>query len=417
MSADAMVTTSASYGLSVRWFSGRLRSALLRRFEDLQWGSLEVRETGRSPRRFGTQGASEPSVVLTVNDPATWAYVALGADIGAGQSYALGMWDTSDLRDTMRIFLRNESVLSGIESGWSRLSMPLYRWVHRNRDNSQAGSRRNIAAHYDLGNDFFGTFLDEQLLYSAAVFPTPETSLEDAQVEKMDRICRNLDLQAGQRVLEIGSGWGGFALHAASRYGVHVRTITLSQEQFAHTRQLVAQHGLSDRVEVQLVDYRDLEGQGVYDHVVSIEMIEAVGHRHMATYLSTIDRLLRPGGGVMIQGITFPDRGFERYLKMSDFIRHFIFPGGSLVSLRQVLDAAAVATRLEMQHLEDIGQDYALTLREWAARFQATRGTLPEPYQDAAFQRLWLFYLQSCEACFLERRTSAVQIGFRKAMQ
>lgn len=398
-----------------RLFRNPLRTALLGRLAKIEWGTLEVQEPGQSPVVFGSRDDTQPRAVLRVLDPNAWTYVTLGADIGAGQAYALDYWDSDDLCALLRIILRNPSILEDVETRWSHLARPVYRLMHRLRDNSRSGSRGNIRAHYDLGNDFFSSFLDERLLYSSAIFPHAGASLEDAQVEKVDRICRNLGLQPGQRILEIGSGWGGFALHAAKRYGVHVHTITLSEEQHRYTQQRVDAAGLASQVDVQLTDYRDVDGHEVYDHVVSIEMIEAVGHRHMGTYLATVDRLLKPGGTAMIQGITFPDRGFARYLQMSDFIRHFIFPGGSLVSLQQILEAAAGSTRLEMVHLEEIGLHYAATLREWFRRFQMARGELPQRYQDREFQRLWAFYLQSCEACFLERRTGTVQIGLRKA--
>ncbi len=397
------------------WAQAAARRVLISRLRGLRWGSIVLRENGREDLRLGNGAPDQPSVTLAVNDPAAWTSVALGGDIGAGQSFALGQWETSSLRDLMRIFLRNAEVLDGIDSGWSTLAMPLYRHMHRRRDNTRNGSRENISAHYDLGNDFFASFLDEQLLYSSAVYPAGDATLEEAQVEKMERICRQLALQPGQRLLEIGSGWGGFALHAARRHGVEVHTITLSREQRDYAQARIEAAGLQDLVQVELLDYRDVAGQDVYDHVVSIEMIEAVGHRHMATYLSTIDRVLRPGGRAVIQGITFPDRHFDRYLRMTDFIRHFIFPGGSLISMQQVLNAAAGVTKLELFHVEEIGMHYARTLREWHERFRRNREGLPEKYRDAEFQRLWAFYLQSCEACFMERRTGAVQLGFVKS--
>ncbi len=415
MNTDVLQVDAGTAPGPGRWVGAALRQVLIRRLQGLQWGTIDLREPGREDQVLGSGESGEPLVVLEVRDPAAWAYVALGGDIGAGQSYALGQWEASNLRDLLRIFLRNADVLDGIDSGWSTLAMPLYRRIHRRRDNTRKGSRKNIAAHYDLGNDFFESFLDEQLLYSSAVYPTEDATLEAAQVDKMERICRGLDLQPGQQLLEIGSGWGGFALHAAQQYGVQVHTITLSEEQCHHTQGRIEQAGLQDQVRVELVDYRDVPGTACYDHVVSIEMIEAVGHRHMATYMATIDRVLRPGGRAMIQGITLPDRNFDRYLQTSDFIRHFIFPGGSLISLQQVLNAAAGDTRLELFHLEEIGSHYARTLREWHQRFLAARGDLPEKYQEAEFQRLWSFYLQSCEACFMERRTGAVQMGFIKA--
>lgn len=402
------VGRSARHNPLTRFF----RRAMIGALEEISWGSITVRD-GDWEGRAGNPSGAGPAVTVEVRNPWAWAYLALGADIGAGQGYFTGMWDTPDLRTLLRILARNQSAMRRLERDWTAVSFPLYRLLHRLRSNTRRGSQRNIAAHYDLSNEFFRTFLDDRMLYSSAVYPAPGASLEEAQHEKIDRICRNLDLRPGEELLEIGSGWGGFAIHAAAKYGARVTTITLSREQHDHATEAVRAARMDHLVSVRLCDYRDLEGENRYDSVVSIEMIEAVGPGHMGTYFQTIGRLLRPGGRAAIQGITFPDQEFDRYLKSSDFIRHFIFPGGSLISLRQVLDHTANHTGLQMTGLEDIGLDYARTLHDWQRRLRRNEHALPDRFRDPAFLRLWNFYLASCEALFLERAASAVQMFFR----
>ncbi len=412
--SDSIAVTTASADARVRHnpLTRFFRRAMMWALEDVHWGSITVRD-GEWEGSAGNPDGAGPAVEVEVRNPWAWAYLALGADIGAGQGYFTGMWDTSDLRTLLRILARNQSAMRRLERDWTAVSFPIYRMLHRLRSNTRRGSQRNIAAHYDLSNEFFRTFLDDRMLYSSAVYPTPGASLEEAQHEKIDRICRTLDLRPGEELLEIGSGWGGFAIHAAANYGVRVTTITLSREQHEHANAAVREAGVEELVSVRLCDYRDLEGESRYDSIVSIEMIEAVGPQHMRTYFECIGRLLRPGGRAAIQGITFPDQEFDRYLKSSDFIRHFIFPGGSLISLRQVLDHTAGNTRLQLTGLEDIGLDYARTLHDWQRRLARNRNALPERFRDPEFLRLWNFYLASCEALFVEKAASAVQMFFR----
>jgi cyclopropane-fatty-acyl-phospholipid synthase len=283
---------------------------------------------------------------------------------------------------------------------WHRLAL----WLRRN---TPGGSRRNIAAHYDTGNPFFSTFLDPTLTYSCAVFEEPGDDLEAAQTAKLDRICRKLDLQPDDHVLEIGTGWGSFAVHAARTYGCRVTTTTLSAEQARHARQWIAREALDDRVTVLEQDYRELRGQ--YDKLVSIEMIEAVGTRYYPTYFRQCSELLRPDGAMLLQAITVDDRHYAHDARHVDFIKQYIFPGGVLPSVSVIADQVARVTDLQLAHLEDLTAHYAETLRIWRGRLLTARDQLLAQGRDEVFQRCWEFYFAYCEGGFRERRVGTVQ--------
>jgi cyclopropane-fatty-acyl-phospholipid synthase len=299
-----------------------------------------------------------------------------------------------------------------MDSGLALVSAPLRRLLHWLNRNSPEGSRRNIAAHYDLGNDLFRLFLDETMAYSCGIFETPQSTLREASLAKFDAVCRKLDLRPGERVVEIGTGWGGLAVHAAKHYGVHVTTTTISREQHAYAAELVAREGLEDSVTLLLEDYRDLEG--TYDKLVSIEMIEAVGHRYLDTYLAKVSSLLAPHGAALVQAITLQDQFYEQALKTVDFIQRFIFPGSFIPSVAVILDAMRRATDLKLFHLEDIGPHYATTLRAWRDRFMARLDEVRALGYPDEFIRMWEFYLCYCEGGFLERQLGDVHLLFTK---
>jgi cyclopropane-fatty-acyl-phospholipid synthase len=330
-----------------------------------------------------------------------------GGNLAAGEAWMDGDWDSEDLGDVCRIFILNDQILNGAVPGLLRLVRPATWLLHALRRNTRSGSRRNIAAHYDLGNDFYRLFLDEDMMYSSAIFPHADSSLEEAAQHKNERICRKLDLQMGMRVLEIGTGWGGFALHAAREHGCHVTTTTVSQQQFELASQRVSEAGLEHLVDVRLEDYRDLEGG--FDRIVSIEMIEAVGHQYLPTYFQRCAELLRPEGRLLIQGITVPEWAWERHKRSVDFMKRYIFPGCSLVSVGAVSQSMA-GTDLRWENLEDIGPHYARTIRHWRERFLRNLPQVRRQGFDERFVRMWDFYLASCEAAFEERYTSVVQI-------
>ena len=360
---------------------------------------------------------------MVVADPACWRSFAWGGSIGAAEAYCRGWWSAPDLTAVVRVLARNRDALERVDGGAAALLRPLRRILHRRRRNTRAGSRRNVAAHYDSGNDFFGVFLDPTMTYSGAVFDHEDTSLEAAQRAKLDLVARKLDLGRGDRLVEIGAGWGSFAIHAAGNYGCRVVTTTISERQFQHTSRAVTEAGLADRVTVLNEDYRALAARfpGGFDKLASIEMIEAVGHDYLPAYLRTVDRLLAPDGLALLQAILIPDQRYERYRRSVDFIQHHIFPGGLLPSLARIQACAAEASDLRLLDLEDLTPHYARTLAEWRARFDARDAEVAALGLPLPERRKWRFYFAYCEGGFLERTIANAQLlyakpGFRGAV-
>jgi cyclopropane-fatty-acyl-phospholipid synthase len=310
--------------------------------------------------------------------------------------------------------VRNRHVLEGLDSGLSLFATPLRKLLHAWNQNTEAGSRRNIAAHYDLGNDFFKLFLDDTLMYSCALFERPEMTLQEAQIAKLDRICQRLDLQPTDRVIEIGTGWGGFAIHAASRYGCHVTTTTISENQHRLAAERIRAAGLEDRITLLQQDYRQLEGR--FDKLVSIEMIEAVGHHYYPSFFRQCAELLKPDGLMLVQAITINDRQYRRARDEVDFIKRYIFPGSCIPAISALLDAAARASDLQLIHLDDIGPHYAITLQRWRAAFLAQLEAVRAQGYSEAFIRLWEFYLAYCEGGFAERALGDVHLLMAKPL-
>jgi len=391
-----------------------LRSALLARLAGLEWGRVTLSDA-QGEVRLGCGGEHAPDVRVEVLDPAFWADVALSGSVGAGESYVAGRWRCEDLPGLVRILVRNRSVLQGMEGGLARLSAPLLKLAHRLRDNSRAGSRRNIAGHYDLGNDFYALFLDETMTYSCALFEREGPDLRAAQLAKLERICRKLDLRPSDHLLEIGTGWGAMALHAASRFGCRVTTTTISREQHALALERVRQAGLEARVTVLLEDYRDLSG--TYDKLVSIEMIEAVGERHLDGYFRRCSELLAPHGAMLLQAITMQDQLYDEMRRGVDFIQRHVFPGSHLPSVGAIAGCVARCTDLRIAHLEDITPHYVTTLRLWRERFLANVGRVRALGFSGEFVRLWEYYLAYCEGGFAERSIGDVQILLTKPLQ
>ncbi len=381
------------------------RKAVHARLSQLTRGRLRLRE-GSETLEFGDGGGVEAT--LTVLDPAFYADVALGGSVGAGESYVHGRWRADDLTGVMRLMLQNSEALGGMERGLARLSAPLRQFAHALRRNTRAGSRSNISAHYDVGNDFFQLMLDETMMYSCALFEHPGQSLAEAQVAKLDRLCRALDLRPSDHVLEIGTGWGGFAIHAAGRYGCRVTTTTISAAQFGLAQERVAHAGLADRVTLLREDYRDLNGR--YDKLVSIEMIEAIGHRQYETFFGRASALLAREGRMALQSITIADRLYKRTRDEVDFIKRYIFPGACIPSVSALAGAMAASSDLKIVSLEDIGPHYATTLAAWRANFFGQLPQVRELGYSDAFVRLWEFYLCYCEAGFAERQLGDVQM-------
>jgi cyclopropane-fatty-acyl-phospholipid synthase len=386
------------------------RNLFFRSLRTLRGGSLEL-VCPDGNHRFGSPGGIDASIL--VQDERFFPRVLLEGDTGAGDSYVDGDWTSPDLTATVRLALRNLSLVENASPALAAFARFGQRLRHRLRANTLSGSRRNIGAHYDLSNDFFRLFLDRNLMYSSAFFESADESLEQAQFHKNDRICRKLRLSPSDHLLEIGAGWGGFAIHAANRYGCRVTTTTISRQQYELARERFARE-LDDpsRVTLLLEDYRNLKGR--YGKLVSIEMFEAVGLENYDAYFSACDRLLAPDGAMLLQTITMHDQRFGHYRRHPDWIQMRIFPGGELASLKHILLSLERATRLQLHHYEEIGAHYALTLREWRRRFF---DTLPAAFGlgfDTRFARMWDFYLSSCEAGFLERHTGAAQILLAK---
>ena len=384
------------------------RKALFAKLQDLRNGCLVLME-GSERHRFGKPSAELPDpLIIHVHDAQLYGDVAFGGSVGAGEAYMRGYWSTSQLVDVVRLFVLNMETLEGLEGGLARFTSPVRKAIHTLRRNTRDGSRRNIAAHYDLGNEFFRLFLDETLMYSAATFEHTGQSLYDAQLARLDTICRKLELKPTDHLLEIGTGWGGLALHAARHFGCRVTTTTISREQWQLARERVREAGLEDRIEVLCEDYRDLNG--TYDKLVSIEMIEAIGHQYYDTYFERCARLLKPEGAMLLQSITIADQRYERARRSVDFIQRYIFPGSCIPSVAALTASIARAGDLRLFHLQDIGPHYATTLAHWRHNFRANLPKIRALGYDETFIRMWEYYFCYCEGGFAERVLGDVQM-------
>jgi cyclopropane-fatty-acyl-phospholipid synthase len=394
------------------WMERVLRERVLEQLRGLEGCALQLREGGESITVAAPRSSDTLRACVRVHDPAFYRRVALNGSVGAAEAYMDGLWDCDDLVALVRMLVRNRDRLDAMERGVARIGGAAMRAWAALRRNTQTGSRRNIAAHYDLGNDFFQLFLDENLMYSSAIYASEHESLEVASNRKLARICDKLQLSAHTRVIEIGSGWGGFAMYAAYHYGCHVTTATISQQQYQLARARVVAEGLADRVEVLLADYRTLTGR--YDRLVSIEMIEAIGHQYLDTYFYKVGELLAPDGMALIQAITIEDHRYQQALRSVDFIKRHVFPGSFIPSISAMLGAVARVSDLKLFNLEDIGPSYALTLRAWRERFLRRRDRVRALGYPERLVRMWDYYLAYCEGGFLERATGDVQLLLTK---
>jgi cyclopropane-fatty-acyl-phospholipid synthase len=374
--------------------------ALLGRIEV---GTLVIAEGGRHL----TVGSGPPAATIEVRDPRFWRSLLRGSR-GMAEAFARGWWESPDLVAVIRLAARNSHLIDAPRRRLAFARGPLQLASALGRPATRHRSRRDISAHYDLGNELFSRMLDPTLSYSCAVFERPGMTLQTAQLAKLERICARLELVAGDRVLEIGTGWGALAVYAARTRGCHVTTTTISREQYDYARALVRREGLQDRVTVLMQDYRDVRGR--YDKLVSIEMIEAVGWRGTGQFFGTCSDLLESDGAMLLQAITIDDRAYEVEKISGSFIRTYIFPGGSLPSLEVIARNVARRTDMQMLHLDDITRHYVETLRRWRERFTAHAAELDALGYDEAFRRLWTLYLSYCEAGFAERRICDVQL-------
>jgi cyclopropane-fatty-acyl-phospholipid synthase len=381
-----------------------LASLLLRR---IRVGSLIVVEGERRQ----TYGSGAPTATFHVRSPRVWRMLLRGSR-GLAESYAQGLWDSPDLVAVIRLAARNASILDRLRALVSPLRAPFQRARATLSRSTRRRSRRDIAAHYDLGNELFQRMLDPTMSYSCAIFERDGMTLEAASVAKLERVCEKLDLRADDRLLEIGTGWGGLATYAAATRGCHVTTTTISREQHDYAVEQVARAGLSDRVTVVMQDYRDL--RGTYDKLVSIEMIEAVGWQRIGTFFAQCSELLAPNGAMLLQAITIDDRAYEVEKASRSFANTYIFPGGCLPSLEVITRNVARRTDLQTVHLDDLTPHYVETLRRWRQNFDANADSLDGLGYDERFRRLWTFYLSYCEAGFAERRICDLQLLLAK---
>ena len=390
-----------------------LRQRLLAQMAGLRHGRLVVQDA-LGTVELGTPATQHPdlTVHIEVLDPAFYRAVAANGSVGAGESYMAGQWRCSHLVGLIQLLVRNRDLLDGMETGLARLGGMAMRAWHALQRNTRTGSRRNIAAHYDLGNDFFELFLSPDLMYSSAIWAGVDDTLEAASTRKLERICRKLDLQPTDHVIEIGTGWGGFALYAAQHYGCHVTTTTISREQHALASARVNAAGASDRVTLLLKDYRDLDGR--YDKLVSIEMVEAIGAPYLDTYFGQLGQLLKPDGLALLQAITIEDHRYAQALKSVDFIKRHVFPGSFIPSISALLAAKTRSSDLALVQLEDFGESYARTLQAWRERFIAHLSQVRAQGFDEHFIRMWEFYLAYCEGGFRERSIGVAHLLLAK---
>jgi cyclopropane-fatty-acyl-phospholipid synthase len=385
----------------------RLQQGVFRRLEQLRDGRIEIIDAG-TRRSFGPGGPSGLQAEVRIHDPRFYRHLALGGNLGGAEAFIRNYWDCDDLVSLVRIFCRNGVVSQSGDPWRARLAAPFRRVAHLLRRNTVRGSRRNIAAHYDLSNEFFAYFLDETMTYSCGIFERPESTLEEASLAKYDRICRKLELGPNDHVLEIGCGWGGFAIYAARRFGCRVTATTISRRQHELATRRVRDAGLQDQVRVLQDDYRHL--RGVHDKLVSIEMIEAVGDKYFDTYFRACCNLLKPEGMMLLQAITIADQTYEDYRRSVDFIQQYVFPGGLLPSIEAVCRSVTRSTDFRLFHLEDITPHYATTLAHWRQRFHKNLVQIRKLGLPEDLLRIWEFYFCYCEGGFRERVIGDVQM-------
>jgi cyclopropane-fatty-acyl-phospholipid synthase len=415
MSSEPSATSpSLAASVAARDESSLYRRAVLGAVAGMDRGHFHFTMPEGGIHHFGEADASLPPAQLRVRREAFFRKCFWAGDIGFAESYIDGDWDTPDLTALIAHFIRNlenAPMISGSQRGQSA-ALNLLRFVnrlgHQLRPNTRRIARRNIREHYDLSNDFFALWLDPSLMYSSAKWPAhaPQLSLEEAQREKNDALCRKLRLQPSDHVLEIGTGWGGWSLHAAGHYGCRITTVTISQQQYDLARRRVRDANLADRVDVQLCDFRDITGH--YDKIVSIEMVEALGHKYQATFAKAVSRLLKPEGLLALQFITCPDARYRDLRRGVDFIQKHIFPGSLLLSLNRMNHLLAQAGGLALHEMDDFGPDYARTLRLWRESFHARLDQVRALNFDERFIRKWTYYLCYCEAAFALRNISVV---------
>ena len=404
--ADAVKTPKKS-----TFLTSIFKSGLQKKFKNLKTGHISIND-GDETFPFG-DGSSDEKVSVDIHSQEFYVMTGSGGALGIAEAYVAGYWSSDDVVKLFQIILRNRDILLSLEKGFAKLVKPINKMIHRGRQNTLKGSKENILAHYDLSNDFYKLWLDPSMTYSCAFFNNDSVTLEEASIEKLDRICRKLDLSEDDSVLEIGTGWGSFSIHAAKNYGCKITTTTISDAQFDYARSRIKDEGLESKITLINKDYRHLDGK--YDKIVSIEMIEAVGYEYIPDYFSKLSSLLNNNGLVALQGITYNDQNFEVYKDSVDFIKKYIFPGSCLISIAQIIDVIKKDTDLAMVDMEDITKHYAVTLNRWRKNFMDVIPKVKEMGYSQAFINMWEFYFLYCEAGFSERNIGDVQMIFAKS--
>ena len=387
------------------------KNGLKKKLSHLNIGCITVVD-GKDKFSFGDTD-SELQVNVQVHSQEFYVMTGSGGAMGIAEAYILGYWTSDDVVMLMRIILKNRSIMLSLNDGFAKILSPINKLIHRSRQNTLKGSKENILAHYDLSNDFYKLWLDPTMTYSCAYFKDTNTTLEDASIEKLDRMCRKLNLSEKDNILEVGTGWGSFSIHAAKNYGCSITTTTISDAQYEYAKARVLEEGLESKINVINKDYRKLDGQ--YDKIVSIEMIEAVGYEYISEYFRKLSSLLKPDGLMALQGITYNDQNFDTYKDSVDFIKKYIFPGSCLISISQIIDVIKNKTDLSMIDMEDITRHYAETLNKWRKNFMSVLPEVKEMGYSKAFINMWEFYFLYCEAGFLERNIGDVQMVFAKS--
>lgn len=413
MSANNSMSAMKQNEIKQHWLNKLCRQQVHKVLADLQTGCIEICD-GSGDMLFGDEQNTKFRCQLTVTDWEAYRSIALKGSVGAGESYMTGDWSCDNLPMLIRILSLNKDQVDAMDSGWARIGKAALQVFHFFNRNTEKGSKRNIAAHYDLGNDLFELFLDSTMMYSSGIFPADDATMEEASIYKLDRICKKLQLTPDEHLVEIGTGWGSMAIHAAKYYGCKVTTTTISEEQYDYAAQKIKEEGLGDKITLLKKDYRLLEGK--FDKLVSIEMIEAVGYQYLDTYIEKCGSLLKDDGVALIQAITIDDQRYEQAKKEVDFIKRYIFPGSFIPCVTAIQSAVTNNTDMKMTHLEDITPHYAKTLACWREAFLDNKDKILSLGYDETFIRLWDFYFAYCEGGFAERVIGDVHLMFSKPM-
>ena len=386
------------------------KKALLNKFKGLKIGHLIIEDENET-YTFGDSNSKKIAEIKILSQE-FYVFVGSGGAMGAAEAYSAGYWQSDNLVNVIQIVFNNKSVLKSLDSGLAKLAIPINNIIHKRRQNTLLGSKKNILAHYDLSNEFYQLWLDQTMTYSCGIFNDNNSTMKEASIEKLDRFCTKLKLTSNDHILEIGTGWGSFAIHAAKNYGCKVTTTTISDAQFNYVTNLIKKENLDSQIILYNKDYRELTGQ--YDKLISIEMIEAVGYNYISDFFNKASSLLKPDGLMALQGITYNDQNFNTYKNSVDFIKKYIFPGSCLISISQITEAIKTKTDLNLIDLEDITEHYATTLNRWRKMFIKKIPQVRQLGFSETFIKMWEFYFVYCEAGFLERNIGDVQFMFAK---